>query len=70
MGITDKAKRAGAALGIASTIAQTPTDKLANTATTNREAKQLMERRAAEQASRLRGETNAKGNRDRGSSSR
>lgn len=62
----DRAKRAGAAISIASTIASTPTEKLANTATTNSQAKALMRREAADRASRLRAESSAKGNRDRG----
>lgn len=63
----ENAKRAGAAVAIASTIASTPDQKLANTTSTNRQAKAQMRDRANEQAARLRTETGAKGNRTGGS---
>ena len=67
MSIKDNLKRAGAAAAIVGTVNSAPNQPLANTAVTRAQAKAAMKDRANEQAARLRTETSAKGNRNRGS---
>lgn len=66
MGMKDKAKAAAAAGGLMWNVASAPTLNTANMADTKKEAKALMRDRANNEASRMRGETSAKGARNSG----
>ncbi|MFV9459215.1 MULTISPECIES: hypothetical protein [Rhodococcus] len=67
MGWKDKAKAAGTAAGIVVNMATAPVQNTGNIADSKREGKAMMRDRANNDASRMRGETRAKGVRNGGS---